>query len=70
MSEKNQKDMEWALENFPVGRKVMIKESKTTGKIMTEPKTLTNKETGETRVCVWVTGHTQWYPIREVMKLA
>ena len=33
MSEKNQKDMEWALENFPVGRKVMIKESKTTGKI-------------------------------------
>ncbi|MEY3920478.1 MAG: hypothetical protein RL634_239 [Bacteroidota bacterium] len=68
MSEKTQKDMEWALENLPVGRKVMVKETKTIAKIMSEPKIMTNKTTGETRVCVWITNHNEWFPIRELSK--
>jgi flagellar hook assembly protein FlgD len=65
-----EKDLEWAKENMPIGRKVMVRNTKVMAKVMTEPKVLTNQATQETRVCVWITNHNGWFPIRELSKAA
>lgn len=69
-SEKITKDLEWAMENLPIGRKIMVRATKAMAKVMTEPKVLTNQATNETRVCVWITNHNGWFPIRELSKAA
>ncbi|MEB3281557.1 MAG: hypothetical protein VKK42_21805 [Lyngbya sp.] len=69
-SEKIQKDLEWVTENLPIGRKVFVKNTKTKGKVMTEPRVLTNRETKESKVCLWVTGHNEWFAVRDLAKLA
>jgi flagellar hook assembly protein FlgD len=65
-----EKDLEWAKENMPIGRKVMVRDTKVMAKVMTEPRVLTSQVTQETRVCVWITNHNGWFPIRELSKAA
>lgn len=69
-SEKIQKDLEWVAENLPIGRKVFVKSTKTNGKVMTEPRVITNRETKESKVCLWITGHNEWFPVRDLAKAA